>query len=168
MSRFFSTVLVGVTGLLFIGLFIVVTDPTGYQLKQRDLKRKQDVEAIARTIETYVKKNQLIPGFSATPQQIGTEKNNCQLQTKFCQIDLSSCQDLNLLTEQRDLSLPSDLKIGSYYKTGYALSYDKVEQVVTIVSCGVEGNETISIQKSLKDLLLTATQAAAVSKDAKK
>jgi len=62
--------------------------------------------------------------------------------------------NLNNLMNNRDLSVPSDLKIGSYYKTGYAAKIDPQSQTITIVACGAEQGASIQASRGFHELLV--------------
>jgi hypothetical protein len=153
MARYIPHLLLIGTVCIFAALLLIVTDPTGHILRQRDLQRQKDLVEIATQIEKYAKETGSIPGFSVDYQQIGTEKTGCAIENSHCSIKNDECINAHMVMGKKTLSLPSDLKIGTYKKTGYAAKFDTQNEVVTIVACGVEGDTELSAEQSVKGLL---------------
>ncbi len=162
----------GIPGLLLVffavllgGLALVVSDPQKAQLARRNSQRQRDVAEILGRVEEFAKENHTLPPLTAELQQIGTEQAGCGLETPSCSIHSAGCINLHSLMNNRDLSVPSDLRIGSYYKTGYAISFDPSTQVVKVVACGAEDTAQISLERSLQEYL---TEAEVTATNAKK
>lgn len=154
MVRFTRLTLLSFAVILFAGLGVVVFDVQQNQVRHRDEQRRKDVSYILDRIELYAKENNAVPSFPSELQQIGTASENCGLSTNACQVNITSCFSLNNIMNNRELSLPSDVSIGSYYKTGYAVRFDPQKEVVTIVACGTERGEVISDSRELHTLLV--------------
>jgi len=137
--------------LLFSGLGIILIDPLHFHLKHRQTQRAVDTETIATSVVEYAQRTGSIPSFSAQLQQLGTLDQGCQLHMQYCEVTEDKCNNANFLMG-KDVSLPSDLQIGSYYKTGYAARYNAADETVTITACGAETKE-ISSTRSLHGLL---------------
>src|SRR5258708_2839862 len=151
MVRFTRLAVLCFAVVMFAGLAIVLLDLQGVQRKNRDEQRKKDVVFLLDRIEAFAKENNSIPSFAAQLQQVGTAETGCALATNACQATITNCINLNNLMNDRELSVPSDVKIGTYYKTGYAAQFDSQTDVVTVVACGTEQASPISESRSLHD-----------------
>lgn len=164
MMRGLPGLLLVLFGVVMIGLIAVVSDPQKAQLARRNAQRQQDVAEILGRVEEFAKENHTLPPLTVELQQIGTEQTGCGLETPSCTIRSDACINLHSLMNNRDLSLPSDLRIGSYYKTGYGISFDPSTQIVKVVACGAEDTAQISLERSLQKYLteveVTATKNA--------
>lgn len=121
----------------------------GAQQAARDQRRQADLQLILDRLQAYAAANRTIPLIDAQWQQLGTASDGCQLQTSHCQVSQPSCLNLNLLTGRRDLTLPSDVQLGTVARTGYAIRWDEQTQVASVVACGAEQAASIAAQRSL-------------------
>lgn len=153
MSRFVPLLLLFFVLTLCVGVLLSVMDIRGTQAERRNAQRQKDVEVIANRVEAFARRNKTLPNFSSTLQQLGTEQTGCKLSTNTCDIQNDSCFDLHFLTESKDLSLPSDILIGTYYKTGYGVQFDHTKQYLTVTACGAENGQTIQAERSFIEIL---------------
>lgn len=153
MVRILPYSLLAFTVLFFLALGFVLIDPIGVQLQHRNAQRQKDVASILDRIEMFAKRNRSLPPFTPNLQQIGSAESGCTLNVSSCQITSEACLNIHSLMDDRNLSLPSDLSIGSYYKTGYAVKIDPGTAVVTVIACGAEEGASLSASRSMREHL---------------
>jgi len=137
----------------FTALLFTVLDTSGNQRANRNDQRTKDVQFYINKIEAYAKANGSVPSFSSSFQQVGTAASRCEISNEHCQISTTECLDVNMVMNDKELTLPSDVRIGSIYKTGYAVKYDSALETAVVVACGAEQEASISAEKNLHDWL---------------
>lgn len=139
-----------------VGLALLIAGVGGWvlfgsqsrQLERRNEQRHSDLVVLLDLFEQYARKTNSLPALPATYQQLGTDLSDCKLQTDTCSIEIDACINVNQILENDQLTVPSDLRIGTIYKTGYAALYDPANEMLKVIACGAEGEASIAAERS--------------------
>lgn len=134
---------------LFVLVFISL-DPVKRMKEDRDIKRKEDIEAIVSAIHAnIIKNNGAMPqGLYAGMQevQIGTSNTGCSILTGGCMVTNESCLDLSKLLSSSLNKIPFDPKRKDPAKTNYTVSIN-LNGLVTVKACDGEQETVISVSR---------------------
>ncbi|MEI8232432.1 MAG: type II secretion system protein [bacterium] len=137
-------VVVSIIAILIVVVFESL-DPLKQFREARNSRRWSQVNTLSTGIYRYIIEKGRYPiGLSDLTQQLGTAKSDCDLN---CPGAESKCLDIQADVIDYLPILPTELNGGSAEKTGYTISKNSSNNVITISSCGAENGASIFIMR---------------------
>lgn len=137
-------VVVSIIAILVVVVFESL-DPLKQFANARNARRWSQVNTVSTAIYRYIIEKGTIPeGIDEHKRQFGTASSGCD---QNCVGAQSSCLDIHSKISDYLPIIPIELNGGSAAKTGYTISKNTTNNVITVSSCGAENGAQIFVMR---------------------
>lgn len=137
-------VVVSIIAILVVVVFESL-DPLKQFANARNARRWSQVNTLSTAIYRYIiEKGSYPPGIDDHKRQLGTAKTGCE---ENCNNAQSACLDIQAAVIDYLPIMPIELNGGTAEKTGFTISKNVKNNVITISACGAENGAEIFVMR---------------------